>query len=252
MRELNITGLFLEIDSLRKRIESLAIQEPSSDFPLIDPTNGNHLNDNTATFPADWTQADSPQTTATNEVKGFWSIIGSSGNAAWKYQKQTPFNIESLSVNAYKSFHLGPIYIKESLPTADLNYYLGIYRNNAGAIDENTFIRININWSSASSIWQARAERKDGTTQTNGTYYTLPRAPIGQLWARVALRNSTNKDVFGYIGSTPYHLMHMQLMNATVGAGVTWGQVWWQFHMSRGTGPDDRIMIGGYDYSDNT
>lgn len=221
---------------------------PWADYPLFDATNGSHFNDDSATYPTGWTQADAPQTTNSNDAFGFWSIVGSSGDAAWKYRRQTPFDIGALASNAYKSFHLGPIIIKESLPTADLNYYFGIYRNNAGAIDENTFLRININWLNASSLWQIRAERKDGTTQTNGTYYPLARLPVAPLWLRLTLRNSTNRDVFAYFGAVPFPVMQMQITNSTVGSGVTWGQVWWQIHSTRGAGPDDRVMVGGMDY----
>lgn len=264
-----------EVAILRQRIKTLEVQEtaqglrpdgsvvgatnqqqeftfgviaPWFDFPLFDATNGSHLNDDSITYPAGWTQADDPQTTNTNDAFGFWSLVGSNGNNSWKYRRQTPFDIGALASNAYKSFHVGPIIIKESLPTADLNYYFGIYRNNAGAIDENTFIRININWLNASSLWQIRAERKDGTTQTNGTYYPLARLPVAPLWLRLTLRNSTNRDVFAYFGAVPFPVMQMQVMNSNVGSGVTWGQVWWQFHMSRSTGPDDRLMVGGVDY----
>lgn len=225
---------------------------PLLDYPLLDSTNGDHLNDDSATYPAGWTEADAPQATNTNDALGYWSLVGSSGNAAWKYRRRTPFDIGSLATNASKSFHLGPIIIKESLPTADLNYYLGVYRNNAGAIDEDTFIRININWLNASSLWQVRAERKDGTTQTNGTYYPLARVPVGPLWVRLTLKNSTNRDVFAYVGAVPFPVMQMQVMNSNVGSGVTWGQVWWQLHMSRGAGPDDRLMVGGVDYGSFT
>lgn len=251
-----------EADDLKSRVRLLETQElqatyarpivaPWMDYPLDDITNGSYFNDNTSTYPADWAQVDSAQATATNDEYGFWSIVGAAGNTTWKFRKQTPFDIGSLASNEYKSFWVGPIIVKESLPTADLNYYFGIYRNNAGTIDENTFIRLNINWSSASSIWQIRAERKDGTTQTNGTYYPLARLPIAPLWLRLVLRNSTNRDVFAYFGAVRFPLMQMQLMSATVGSGVTWGQVWLQFHMSRGAGPDDRIMVGGIDYSND-
>lgn len=222
------------------------------DSSLIDPTNGSYLNNNTSSYPAGWTQATAAQATVTNNPYGFWTINGSSGTGAWKYRAQTPFNIESLAANAYKSFHIGPLIIKESLPTADLNYYFGLYRNNAGAIDENTFIRININWLNASSLWQIRAERKDGTTQTNGAYYTLARVPLQPMWLRVVAANTTNKDVLGYFGPVRQPNSQMQLMSATLGSGVTWGQAWWQFSMTRGTGPDDRVFIGGYDYSNDS
>ncbi|TXH48148.1 MAG: hypothetical protein E6Q97_25430 [Desulfurellales bacterium] len=251
MRELNLSSLFEQIEILRRRIDILSIQEIIvTDYQLDDPANGSHFNDNTATYPAGWTQVDDPQETRSNDEYGYWSIVGSNGNNSWKYRKQSPYDIGALTSNAYKSFHFGPLIVREVLPTADLNYYFGIYRDNSG-IDENTFVRLNINWSSASSLWQIRAERKDGVTQTNGTYYPLARLPVAPLWLRVVARNSTNRDVFAYVGAVRFPLVQMQLANAALGSGVTWGQVWLQLHLARGSGPDDRIMLGGHDYSDD-
>lgn len=249
-----------ETDNVKRRLQGLETQDPAInftgpltatwlDYPLADTTNGNVFADNTASYPAGWTQATAPQATATNNPYGFWLLNGSAGTGAWKFRYQSPFTIESLAANAYKSFHVGPLIIKDCLPTADLNYYFGIYRNNAGSIDENTFVRLNINWLTASSLWQIRAERKDGTTQTNGTYYTLARVPLMPLWLRLVVTNTTNKDVLAYFGPTRFANMQMQLLSGQQGSGITWGQVWWQFHMSRGTGPDDRVLIGGIDYS---
>lgn len=231
---------------------TLPIIAPWVDYPLGDTTNGSHFNDNTGngTMPAGWTQGDAAQAMQVNSPYGFWTITGASGEASWAFRRQIPsgFNIESLGSNVWKSFLVGPILLRDSGYTADVNYYFGIYRNNAGSIDQNTFARININWSSASSIWQIRGERKDGTTQTNGTYVAIARAPVPALWLRVALQNATNKPTAIYFGGVPFVSLNTLLMSANVGS-VTWGQAWWQFSMSRGAGADDRVLIGGIDYS---
>ncbi len=224
---------------------------PWMDSLLLDPTNGSYFNDNSGSIPAGWTQVDAPQATNTNGVYGFWTIIGASGETSWKYRRQTPFTIESLTTNAWKSFWSGPFLMREGLYSADLNYYIGVYRNNAGTPDDNTFVRLNINWDSASSTWRVRGEYKDGTTQTNGTYYTLARLPVQPVGVRIALQNNTNKNMQIYFGNQPFTSIQMPLQGAAVGSGVTWGQVWWQFSMSRGAGADDRILIGGIDYSND-
>lgn len=231
---------------------TLPIIAPWMDYPLRDTTNGSHFNDNTGngTIPAGWTQGDAAQAMQVNSPYGFWTITGAAGETSWAFRRQIPsaFNIESLGSNVWKSFLVGPVLLKDGIYTADLNYYFGIYRNNAGSIDQNTFARININWSSASSIWQIRGERKDGSTQTNGTYTTISRAPVPALWLRVALQNATNKPMAAYWGGVPFVSLNSLLMSANVGS-VTWGQAWWQFSMSRGAGVDDRVLIGGIDYS---
>lgn len=225
---------------------------PWIDSPLLDATNGNHFNQNNGSIPTGWTQADASQATNTNAAYGFWYIVGSAGDAAWKYRLQSPFTIESLSVNAWKSFLVGPLLVREGAYTADINHYFGIYRNNAGAIDENTFVRLNLNWSAASSIWQVRGEHKDGTTQTNGAYFPLSRLFTRPFSARIAMQNNTNKNVQIYVGDTPFLPLQMGLHGGAVGSGVTWGQVWWQLHSTRGAGPDDRLLIGGIDYSNDS
>jgi len=224
---------------------------PWMDWPLNDVTNGSHFNDNTGsgTIPSGWTQTDAAQATKLNDPYGFWNLVGASGETSWAFKMQTGFTIESLASNAWKSFWVGPILLRESLASADINYYFGVYRNNAGAIDTNTFVRMNINWNSAGSTWQVRGERKDGTTQTNGTYYTLARIPVQPFGARIALQNNTNKNMVVYLMPNQFVPIHMNIGGATVGSGVTWGNVWWQFSMSRGAGNDDRILIGGIDYT---
>lgn len=225
---------------------------PWVDWPLADTTNGNHFNQNNGSAMAGWTQVDAPQATSTNAAYGFWYIVGSAGDAAWKYRIQSPFNIESLSANAWKSFSVGPLLVREGAYTADINYYFGVYRNNAGVIDENTFVRLNLNWLAASSVWQMRGEYKDGTTQTNSAYSPLSRLFTQPLGVRIALQNNTNKNMTIYVGGNPIPVLQMAVQNAAVGSGVTWGQVWWQFHSTRGSGPDDRLMIGGIDYSNDS
>lgn len=268
-----------QLDTLRRRVEALQTQEfgiglkpdgsvagattapqaftrniiaPWVDWPLLDATNGNHLNQNNGSIPTGWTQVDAPQATNTNAAYGFWYIAGSAGDATWKFRTQSPFNIESLSTNAWKSFHVGPLLVREGAYTADIHHYFGVYRNNAGVIDENTFVRLNLNWSSSASVWQVRGEYKDGTTQTNGAYVTLARLFTGPLGIRIALQNNTNKNMQIYVGSTPILLLQMAVQGAAVGSGVTWGQAWWQFHSARGAGPDDRLFIGGIDYSNDS
>lgn len=225
---------------------------PWVDWPLLDSTNGNHFNQNNGSAMSGWTQVDAPQATNTNLAYGFWYIVGSAGDAAWKYRIQSPFNIESFPTNVWKSFLVGPLLLREGAYTADINYYFGVYRNNAGTIDENTFVRLNLNWSSASSLWQIRGEYKDGTTQTNGSYFALSRLFTQPLGVRIALQNNTNKNMQIYAGDTPIVPLQMAVQGAAVGSGVTWGQVWWQFHSTRGAGPDDRLLIGGIDYSNDS
>lgn len=248
-----------ETEQVKARLQVLETQEHSHAYltalgasgkPIYDVTNGQQFDENTATYPTGWTQADAAVVAVTNNPAQFWRLDGSPGDTSWAYRKQSPFTIGSLAADAAKSFWISPVMILDAPSTsADVNYYFGIYRNNAGAIDANTFARININWASASSLWQMRGETKNGTTQTNGTYYPLSRQPLLPLYLRVTLVNDTNRTCRMYAGPINLAVLQMLMQSATVGSGITWGQVWWQFSMSRGAGQTDRVLIGGIDYS---
>lgn len=224
---------------------------PWIDYPIQDATNGDYFNQNTGngTIPSGWTQTDAAQATRLDQPYGFWNLVGASGETSWAFKKQGAFNIESQGVNAWKSFWIGPVLVRELAYSADINYYFGVYRNNAGSPDANTYVRVNLNWDSAGSNWKIRGEYKDGTTATTGTYTTLSKAPVHPLWFRIALQNNTNKNMVVYWGGYPLVPIQVSLQGAAVGSGVTWGQVWWQFSMSRGAGSDDRLLIGGIDYT---
>jgi len=227
---------------------------PWVDYPLQDTNNGDHFNQNTGngTIPTSWTQTDAAQATRLDQPYGFWNLVGASGETSWGFKRQTAFNIESQGVNAWKSFWIGPVLVRELLYTADINYYFGIYRNNAGTPDANTYVRANLNWNSAGSTWRIRGEYKDGTTATTGTYITLSSYAVHPLWFRIALQNSTNKNMVVYWGGYPLVPIQISLQSAAVGSSVTWGQPWWQFSMSRGAGSDDRLLIGGIDCSSDS
>lgn len=256
----DLLAILNEVNTLRRKVDDLATREYVTaqnnlivagwlDAPLLDPTNASHFNDNTNSFPAGWTQAAAAAIQQTNDPVGFWNLGGSSV-ASWKFRRQSPFTIEGLASNATKSFWVGPILLKDATPTANLTYHLGVYRNNAG-IDENTYVRAELNWDAATSVWRVRGERKDGTTVTSGAYTTLGRFPVAPIWFRVMLKNDTNKTMRVMGVGMKHAELGLELMSATIGSGVTWGQVWWQFHLSRGAGNPDRVAIGGIDYSDH-
>ena len=227
---------------------------PWIDYPIQDATNGDYFNQNTGngTIPTGWTQTDAPQASRLDQPYGFWNLVGASGETSWGYKKQTPFTIESLTSNTWKSFWIGPILVRELAYSADINYYFAIHRNNAGNPDANTYVRANINWDSAGSNWRIRGEYKDGTTATVGTYTTLSKAPVAPIYFRIALQNNTNKNMQVYWAGYSIVPIQVSLQSAAVGSGVTWGQAWWQFSMNRGAGSDDRILVGGIDYSSDS
>ena len=224
------------------------------DWPLKDATNGDHFLQNAASYPAGWTEADAPVSTNTNEFKSFWNINGSSVNLDWKYRKQTGINIENLAANSFRSFLFGPIYFRDGQYPVDIVYRFGVYRNNAGVIDEQTYIRAVLKWISASATWQAFMEEKDGTTAHSSTAKDLS-FPLPQpLYFRVVIRNDATKLVRGYVGLGWTDKSHSLLLTQTPTAAPTWGQVWLQIEKTRiiGGGVDDYLFLGSVDVFETT
>lgn len=227
------------------------ITAPFVDYPLAD-NNGSSFPENTGagTIPGGWTQVDSAAATYLNAPRSYWTLGGTSGDSAWEYKKQTAYDFEAVvASNAYKSYWIGPIIIKDGLYSADLDYYLALHADNAGAPDATKFVRLNIHWDSSGTKWQIRGQHKDGTTQTDGTFYDLARMPLTPFWLRLTLKNDTNKAVTVYTGAAPYQQTHTPLASGNASSSVTWGQAWFNFSMARSTGGADYILIGGFDYS---
>jgi hypothetical protein len=257
-----------QIEDLRKRIERIESFERASliqnsivqgswfDYSLIDSANtsgvSSHFKDNTATYPAGWTEADAAVTTMTNDIYSFWTLHGSSVDTTWKYRKKSSINLESLAAT-YASFMFGPLMWRDANYTADLHYRFGIYRNNAGVIDEQTYVRVDFYWNSASAIWQYRLEEKDGTTAHTSAYVTiLDNPPLqGLIWFRMNVLNTATKPVRTHIGTTNKPLTHTLFASQTPSAAPTWGDIWVQIELSRGAGVLDILWLGAIDYSND-
>lgn len=230
---------------------SSGITAPFVDYPIQDGS-GTSFPENTgaSTVPSGWTQVDAAAATYVTAPKSYWTLGGTSGDSSWEYKKQTAYNFESVvASNAYKSYWIGPIILKDGLYSADLDYYLAIHANNSGAPDANKFVRLNIHWDASGTKWQIRGQYKDGTTLTSGTFYDLARMPLQPFWLRIALKNDTNKAVTVYVGATAFQQAHSPIASGNASSSVTWGQAWFDFSMARSTGNADAILIGGLDYS---
>lgn len=223
------------------------ITTPFVDYPLRDNA-GNTFAGASATYPMGWTEADAPADTYIAE--SYWTIVGSAGETTWAYQKQGNYDFEAaVASNAYKSFWVGPVILKDGLYADDVDYLIGIYADNSGAPSTSKFVRAHIHWDQATGKWQIRGEVKDGTTETDGAYYDLARMPLQPFWLRFALKNDTNKATSVYLGATPWPQAHGAIQAQNASSSVTWGQAWFVFSLSRNTGINDTIMIGSIDYS---
>jgi len=234
---------------------SSGIFTPFVDYPLQDSTNGSTFPENTgaATIPNGWVQVDAANETYLNAPVGYWTLGGNSGETSWKYQRQTAYNFESVvASNGFKSYWIGPVILRDGAYVSDVDYTLGIYADNSGAPSTTKFARAHIHWDSATSKWQIRGEVKDGTTETDGSYFELARLPLQPFYLRIALKNDTNKLTTTYLGATPFQQTHTPIQSQNASSSVTWGQAWWVIDMNRSTGINDVIMLGGIDYSSDS
>lgn len=196
----------------------------SPDFlPAISAdSDSQQFNANTGSTPTGWTETDAPVSSIQNFRLGYWRVTGSSTNTTWAYQKQVAALVGS---SAFNSFALGPCYWRDGRWTGDVTYRFGIYANNAGSPNANVFLRVNLTWDSAAGYWKARGERKDGTTQTDGSWFNLYQVPVVQpVWLRVVVRTTPTINGRCYIGGTPVYEAHTLLQDAN--ANYTWGTPW--------------------------
>lgn len=220
------------------------ITAPWLDYPLLDGTNGLNFNTGT-TYPAGWTEVTAAYITGISA--GFWHIQGNDANPAWKYKVQGAYTVETFTV--YKSVMFGPIMISDRKLADDVTYYFGYYRNNAGVLDANTYVRFELWWDSANSLWKVRSAGKDGTSEVNGSWLSLDYPFFIQpLWLRVAIIDARTARV--YMGMQQNPILHTFMDTLNLTASSTWGQAWVQVHMSRGAtdGTVNHLYIGAIDF----
>lgn len=259
--DLTVTGNVAAVDanltgtaSVDQRVES-----PLYEFPLISTGGeGSHILDNDSSYPAGWTEADAASATDTNTLYSHWYLVGTSAETSWKYRIQTSTDLENdVAASAQCRFMFGPIIFKNAAYTADVDYYFGMYRNNAGAIDENTFCRVHLQWDQSAGLWQIRGETKDSSssTQHDGTWVTFSDPVNSKFWVVLGVTNSATKTCLNYMGANyvpagagslaAEFMNNLQVQNPTT--ALTWGDVWLQVHQTRGAGATDRLLIGAYD-----
>jgi hypothetical protein len=225
-------------------------------WPIKEPAHGNDLQNpgGGPTYPLGWTQSTAAAVSDFTEADSFWTLGNTSANTSWDFKIQSSVDIEAMATNAWKSFWIGPLIIKDGLYNGNVDYYFGIYASNGAgtAIDLTTYSRLHIQWDASLEIWQIRGEYKDGATPTDGAWYPLARHPLQPILARIAIKNDTNKNTVIYLGNNAFHRTHMPTLSGAMGATVAFQQAWWRFHMSRSVGDDDCIMIDSYDTSDDS
>lgn len=236
-----------------------AFQANAYDFPLLQlGGDGAHFRDNDGSYPAGWTEADAAETSVTNTLYSAWYLVGSSTETSWKYRIQAATDLENdLGSGDGLAYVFGPISFKTTAFTADVDYYFGIYRDNSG-IDEDTFSRVHLQWDSAGSQWRIRGELKDSSSDTewDGSWEIFSVPINNRVWIAVTVVNNATKLCQQYYGpffvpnSDSANQFLTQLNQRTPSTALTWGQLWIQFHQTRGAGGNDRILIGSWDRTD--
>jgi hypothetical protein len=205
-----------------------------------------HFRTTGASYPAGWTEVDAPLSTNVNTtIKSAWYIAGNSSNTAWVYKQKSLINLENVSWPSFQYV----IEWRDGRYSADLQYRFGLYRNNAGAIDTNTYVRFYLKWDSAASLWKIQGEEKDGSTAHTGTVYSLAAIPVQPLVIRLNIQNVASKPVRVYVGYSEDAQSQSLIFSQSPSSAPTWGLIWLQHELStRGAGAEDYLMIHKIDY----
>lgn len=252
-------GDFLGNNSLADgNIITTLARAASFDHALADELNtsgvANHYWDTVAAGPpTEWTEATAAFVRNVNTTRpSAWYLLSQNGATPWVYKVQTSITLESISASSYGRFIVGPFWMRDGKYSANLGYRFGMYRNNAGAIDTTTYIRVYVLWNSASSQWEFYGEEKDGSAAHATASPLVMTFPLVQpLYFSFAVRNHASKqaraDIF--VGDTLEIAAITSLLDQAPTSAPTWGQVWLQYEQTaRGAGVQDYVFIGATDY----
>jgi hypothetical protein len=225
------------------------IQSAWYDYSLYDTANSlgmtSHWRDNDSSYPAGWTESDAANDANTNDVFSFWSLKGSDAEVSWDYRRQNSMTLETVA--DWVSVQIGPCLLRDGEFAADIDYYVGMYRDNSG-IDTTVYSRVHIWWDSGNALWKIRGEEHDGTVGHNGSWVTIDQDPLQPFYIRFAVTGAAAKTTRQYFGASYITDAQTLLQSQAPTTAPTWGQFWVRLHQSRGAGVTDAFIIGSIDY----
>ena len=128
-----------------------------------------------------------------------------------------------------------------------LDWYWGLYADNASAIDTTKFIRAHLQWDAVGSLWRIRGQHATGGAVTDGTWTTVRSSPISPITIRVTIRNGTTSTGRVWVTDQNWQLLgETRLYNASF--TQTWGTVWARHHLSKPAGSNATMYWSGYDF----
>ena len=224
------------------------VRSRSRKTALLDVTFGESFDTNTSGTPSGWTVEDSAASSNENEERGYWYVRNTSGNTASSFSRQKL--ITSTEYSNYLSANFYDFSFRDGRYTADLNYYLALHADDGGSPDADTYIRVNLWWDSANSLWKIRGEVNSSGSETLGSFETLS-FPLAQpLYFRLTARNidgSPSGVRRAYIGTSYLPKSQSQLLS------VSNTDVYENPHIrrsiSRGSGVEDYSLLGSIDFS---
>lgn len=235
------------LDKRYRNIYTMILQGYNYVPPLIDTTNGRYFDDNSATYPPEFTETTAASTSDTDTPPAFWRVIADTASTGWDYSFQTHQSIEGLAANGYFGIIWDTLCFLDAKTTNTHDWYFGLYRDNAG-IDTTTFVRANVQWDSVGLTWRVRGQYATGGAITNGTWKTLNINPLSPFTLRTSIRNGTTGTGRVYLSDENWHNVGFeQLLNANI--TQTWGTVWARLHMVKATGQAAVLRWGGYDFT---
>lgn len=207
-----------------------------------------HFDENNSGVPTGWTEDTAAVLSRQTDLASHWLLRGASSNTYFRYYAIQSFDMASApSTYVGWRFHFSLTNVDF---TADLTYRFGFHATDgAGTVNDDIFLRVALQWDSSAEQWQVREERKDGTTQTDGTWLVLDNNPL-ILPMIIKARIRTGLDsVVTAIGHSFNEDAYLQLEGANTMA-VTWNEPAVVIERSRGSGVVDKLYIDSVVYSD--
>lgn len=241
---LNIAGRVVIEDGAR-----LVVLDPGDDPDTLSE-HGERYDYDLDGAPPGWAGAPYTYDNAVNQ--GYWNI-GSDNpyHTKWGYEYQSPVGFGSQSWNnSALNWKIGPVLWRDPGHQDDVAYTLAMHAEDNGARDLNRYVRLTIQWDTATGVWQMRGESSDGTTPHTGAWRTLSWPLPQPMYVRLVFvkqggaLDSVRIGISSLVDWNSGSLMYSHALSFE--PGVPWLYV----GMERTGGAESAVLrIGGIDYN---
>lgn len=205
---------------------------------------GEYFDANDGSTPIGWVANDTANVTNQNKLPGFW-YLQNNASSSFDYSKE----IVTIPVTSWQSFKFNQIRVRDGGFTGNQDIYYGIYGDTGSGMDDDIFLRCHLQWDSVSDIWQVRSQRKDGTTQVDGSWFQLDSFMPKDFFIRCVKANVLN-IIRVYFGSSEFADQQKSITNTSMDRTLWDNGVHWRIEATHGGGVQMYSYIGSVDIGD--